>query len=33
MNKNMHQEQSNWEKEKAIYELKVKQQSEKIEDL
>lgn len=32
MNKTLHEDRSSWDKEKAIYELKVKQQSEKIDD-
>lgn len=31
MNNKVHQDQSNWDKEKAIFELRVKQQGERIE--
>lgn len=33
MNEKVHMEQSSWEKERAIFELKVKQQTERIEEL
>lgn len=33
MNNNLLDERSHWDKEKALYELKIKQQTERIEEL